>query len=111
MMIILIPYKLVGNYVSNKLDLNKEAAIPTSAYLYMAIYDGERGAGWYSQVAMEVAQVDVENAKNYYPPILKERIKELVTHPYDAINFIKIKLLLCGPIVLFNVFSIIYLYI
>ena len=90
--IILIPYKLVGDYVSNKLDLNKEAAIPTSAYLYMAIYDGERGAGWYSQVSMEIAQTDVENAKNYYPPILKERIRELATHPYDAIKFYKNKI-------------------
>lgn len=92
MMIILIPYKLVGDYVSNKLDLNKEASIPTSAYLYMAIYDGERGAGWYSQVSMEVAQTDVENAKNYYPPILKERIKELITHPYEASKFYKNKI-------------------
>lgn len=90
--IILIPYKLVGAYVAEKLDLDKQATIPTSSYLYMSLYDGERGAGWYSQEAMKVAQTDVKNAKNYYPPILKERVKYLVTHPSEGFRFYKNKI-------------------
>lgn len=90
--IILIPYKLVGAYVTEKLDLDKQATIPTSSYLYMALYDGERGAGWYSQEAMQVAQTDVKNAKNYYSPILKERVQYLATHPLEGFRFYKNKI-------------------
>lgn len=90
--IILIPYKLVGAYVTERLNLDKEATIPTSSFLYIGVYDGERGAGWYSQEAMKVAQTDVKNAKNYYPPILKERVKYLATHPLEGFRFYKNKI-------------------
>lgn len=48
----------------------------------------EKEAG-IAKEAMKVAQTDVKNAKNYYPPILKERVKYLVTHPSEGFRFLQ----------------------
>lgn len=84
--ITILPNTILQNVVTNELKLNKDRSIPTSAYIYMAMSEGEIANGWYNST-MDYAYKNIDDASIYYPKKIKERINEFIFNPLYTIKF------------------------
>lgn len=73
----IIPSKLVINYYLNKFNLDKNKEYPIVSYILMAMEEGPRSNGWYSEEIGEYALKNPEKAKEEYPEKIKERLTYL----------------------------------
>lgn len=85
-LITLLPNTILKNVISNKLELDKNRSIPTSAYIYMGMNEGSRSNGWYNQT-MDYAWTNIDDARTHYPERIKERVTELVESPLYTVKF------------------------
>ena len=89
-MISLMPFSLIKGYCIQKYEYREEQSLPTSVWLYLGMSESSRASGWYSELAIE-AWNDTPLSHTTYPEKVKERMKDLITHPYYAIKFYTIK--------------------
>ena len=83
----ILPTTLVQGYYSNKYQLDESKKYPMISYLLMAMEEGPRANGWYSEEIAYKAITDQEAAKAEYPQKIKERLWYFVTHPGYAFQF------------------------
>lgn len=80
MLITLIPFNCIKNHYANKYECRKEHSIPTSVWIYIGMTESSRANGWYGESALE-SWKDTPLAHKTYPQKVKQRVKELITHP------------------------------
>lgn len=85
-LIALAPFNIIKKYYANKYAYRKEYSIPTSVWLYMGMSESYRANGWYGDTAVE-AWNNTPMAHISYPQKIKQRVKELIKHPYYTIKF------------------------
>ena len=89
MLLILIsifPNAILKQVIGNKLELNKNRSIPSSAYIYMGMNEGSRENGWYNST-MDYVWQDIDASYSYYPAKIKQRVVELVKSPFYTAKF------------------------
>lgn len=79
----IVPSVVVKEYYINKYNLDKNKAMPTINYIYMAMEEGPRANGWYSEQIGEYALKNPEKAKEEY----KDKIKERLTYFKNNIGY------------------------
>ena len=85
-LITLMPFNIIKNYYAKKYESKDEQAIPTSVWIYMGMSESYRANGWYGESAYE-AWDDTPMAHTTYPIKIKNRVKELIKHPYYTAKF------------------------
>ena len=83
----ILPTTLVQGYYSNKYQLDENKKYPITSYLLMAMEEGPRANGWYSEDIAYKAITDPEVAKIEYPQKINERLRYFVSHPDYAFKF------------------------
>lgn len=83
----IVPTLLVQNYYSNKYQLDGNKKYPTISYLLMAMEEGPRGNGWYSEDIAVNAIKNPEMARVEYPRKIQERLSYFVQNPSYAFKF------------------------
>ena len=83
----ILPTSLVQGYYSNKYDLDESKKYPTISYILMAMEEGPRGNGWYSEDIAVSAIKDPEMAREEYPQRIKERLGYFTNNPGYAFQF------------------------
>lgn len=87
-----LPNTILKQVIGNKLELNKNRSIPSSAYIYMGMNEGSRENGWYNST-MDYVWQDIDNSYSYYPTKIKERVLELVKNPFYTVKFYSKKII------------------
>ena len=85
-LISILPNTILKQVIGNKLELNKNRSIPSSAYIYMGMNEGSRQNGWYNST-MDYVWQDIDDSYSYYPSKIKERVVELVKSPFYTAKF------------------------
>ena len=70
----ILPSSFVKNYYLNKYDMDKRKAYPNISYFFMAMEEGPRANGWYSEEIGEAALKDPKGKKVEYIEKIKERL-------------------------------------
>ncbi len=83
----ILPTSLIQGYYSNKYDLDESKQYPTISYILMAMEEGPRGNGWYSEEIAESAIKDPEMARKEYPQRIKDRLEYFVSNPGYTFKF------------------------
>lgn len=85
------PYYAIKEYTINRLKLDKQESLPTSAYLYMEMSESYREAGWYGDVILDAWDKAKESRKKY-PKLIQKRIEYFIDNPIDFLDFYRRKL-------------------
>lgn len=85
-LITILPSQILKNTFQNKYKLNKDYSIPTTAYLYIAMTEGERGNGWYNGNVI-YAWEHPGKSNNYYKKEIINRLNYFKKHPLYFIEF------------------------
>lgn len=83
----IFPTSLVQAYYSNKYNLDESKKYPTISYILMAMEEGPRGNGWYSEDIAVNAIKDPEMARSEYPQRIIERLKYFANNPGYTFKF------------------------
>ncbi|MCI8620687.1 MAG: hypothetical protein HFJ50_02450 [Clostridia bacterium] len=86
-LITVMPAKLITNYFLEKYDMDKENSYPNVSYFLMAMEEGPRYNGWYSEEIGEYALKNTKQAKEEYPERIKERLKYFLENLDYAFEF------------------------
>ena len=83
----ILPTTLVQNYYAKAYNLDESKRYPMTSYLLMAMEEGPRANGWYSEEIASKAITDPEAAKAEYPQKIRERLSYFASNPGYAFQF------------------------
>lgn len=88
----ILPETYIKSYWQEKLELNKEDAIPVEAYFCMGMNESSKANGWYNNEYVQWAYENVENSKQKYNDEIKYRLKFFLDKPFECIKFYTLKI-------------------
>ena len=83
----IVPTTIVQNHYSKKYNLDESKRYPTISYILMAMEEGPRGNGWYSEDIAVNAVKNPEKAREEYPQRIKERLSYFASNPGYTFKF------------------------
>ena len=81
-----LPNQILKTSFQNKYKLNKDYALPTSAYLYIAMTESDRGNGWYGANILYAWEHPGES-DSYYKKQIGKRLNYFKNHPIYFMEF------------------------
>lgn len=85
--IAIAPASIVKTYYLNKYNLDKTKGCPSIRYIYMAMEEGPRANGWYSEEIGEYTLRNPESSKQVCMDKIKERLTYFTQNPKYAFEF------------------------
>ncbi len=83
----MLPATIIKSKMQDKYELNPSNKFPVLGFLCIGMENGSRSAGWYDDETADLAWLDIENAKEQYSKILKEKISYFVHNPVKMAKF------------------------
>lgn len=87
LVISILPTTIVQNYFYDAYELDKSKIYPKISYVYMAMEEGPRGNGWYSEDIAVHAIKNPENIQEEYTEKIKSRLDYFAKNPGYTFNF------------------------
>ena len=85
-LVTILPNQILKTSFQNKYKLNKDYSLPTSAYLYVAMTESERGNGWYGANIIYAWEHPGESDA-YYKKQISKRLNYFKNNPLYFIEF------------------------